>query len=299
MQISAAQGSYSQIATTHALYRGLTANAGASYTKFHGLLMTGSNGSGNCSVNAGATAPGINGACGEAGLSVGLLTTVTGVSAANSFVGKISDEPVNTSHELGVAAYPTLSAIFDWFGFVKDATMKINLFRGWGRENAAAFPASAHRGTWTSGNGRIWDFSLLATDTSFLGKSNDGTNPNDAIVADMPCPAWLSGDDFLSDMSLGEPSDDGSGNDNGICEAGEICEGRHFLRNAIEVVGDRVGNDNGLCESGETCIATPNLGAYQGHGDYRSSTCVFQNGTTPNSVVDVQMHFYPDNGVTP
>ena len=35
---------------------------------------------------------------------------------------------------------------------------------------------------------------------------------------------------------------------------------------ATELIGDFVGNDNGLCESNETCLATPNIGAYQGHG---------------------------------
>ncbi|MEL6216718.1 MAG: hypothetical protein AAFQ99_13720, partial [Pseudomonadota bacterium] len=39
------------------------------------------------------------------------------------------------------------------------------------------------------------------------------------------------------------------------------------LDHAIERIGDAMGDDDGLCESGEGCIYTPNIGAYQGHGN--------------------------------
>ena len=39
------------------------------------------------------------------------------------------------------------------------------------------------------------------------------------------------------------------------------------LAHSVELLGDGQGNDNGLCESGERCQYTPNLGAYQGHGE--------------------------------
>jgi hypothetical protein len=38
------------------------------------------------------------------------------------------------------------------------------------------------------------------------------------------------------------------------------------IQHARELTGDGLGNDDGLCVTGETCLATPNFGAYQGHG---------------------------------
>tara|TARA_R110002074_G_scaffold393725_1_gene580542 strand:+ start:345 stop:608 length:264 start_codon:yes stop_codon:yes gene_type:complete len=46
---------------------------------------------------------------------------------------------------------------------------------------------------------------------------------------------------------------------------------RTALRNAIEIMNDGIGNENALCESGETCLYTPNIGAYQGHGELISA----------------------------
>ena len=40
-----------------------------------------------------------------------------------------------------------------------------------------------------------------------------------------------------------------------------------MLVHAIELSDDGIGNDNLLCEAGERCLHTPNLGAHQGHGD--------------------------------
>ena len=54
-----------------------------------------------------------------------------------------------------------------------------------------------------------------------------------------------------------------------------------FLRNAVEISGDLIGNDNGLCESDEICLFTPNIGAYQGHGQLGSAG-PFVNGTLHN-----------------
>ena len=58
----------------------------------------------------------------------------------------------------------------------------------------------------------------------------------------------------------------------------ERLERISLLRNASEVMGDDLGNENGLCESSETCLYTPNIGAYQGHGDLVSAGS-FTDGT--------------------
>lgn len=298
IQISSSQVSISQIATTHARYRGIMFNAGATYGKQQGLLMAGNNGSGDCIVSGPPAGAALSATCVPQNLSTGVIT-VSGLSAATSVVGKVADDTANTSAVLGSATYPTLPRLFDWFGFTSLIYETQSLFRGWGRENTAAFPAAGHRSAWTSGAGRIWDFSLLASASVFRNITGNGTTQNAALSNGVACPAWLSGDDFLVDLFEGEVMNDGVGDDDGICEVGEACSGRHFLRNAREIIGDRIGNDNGLCESGEACIATPNIGAYQGHGRYQTSQCTFQDGATTGAVTGVTMHFYPINGVTP
>jgi len=54
-----------------------------------------------------------------------------------------------------------------------------------------------------------------------------------------------------------------------------------FLRNAVEIMDNGLGNENGLCESNETCLYTPNIGAYQGHGNLISAG-PFTNGVITN-----------------
>ena len=54
-----------------------------------------------------------------------------------------------------------------------------------------------------------------------------------------------------------------------------------FLRNVVEIIGDWKGDDDGLCESNEDCIYTPNLGAYQGHGNLIVANT--NNTSYPNS----------------
>lgn len=51
-----------------------------------------------------------------------------------------------------------------------------------------------------------------------------------------------------------------------------------LLRNAVEILDDGLGNDNLLCETGETCLYTPNIAAYQGHGNLVSAG-TFTDGT--------------------
>jgi hypothetical protein len=100
-----------------------------------------------------------------------------------------------------------------------------NEMRGWGRDGEA-FASSGNQGRWTSAGGRVWDWSAAAADTVIRGAL-----------------AYPDGDSIVT---------------HGWSDDSEAV----FLRNALEVDGDR----DGLCESGETCLYTHNLGAYQGHG---------------------------------
>ena len=106
-----------------------------------------------------------------------------------------------------------------------------------------------------------------------LNKSGNLTTANSAFpaLATNPCPAEVHGNVTATDQATTPHT---------------------YLLNAMEILGDEIGNDNGLCESNEACIYAPNIGAYQGEGDYTTKSCVFQNGT----VTGVQMYAYPING---
>ena len=58
---------------------------------------------------------------------------------------------------------------------------------------------------------------------------------------------------------------------------------------------DGVGDDDGLCESAEVCIYAPNVGAYQGEGDYLTRQCQFVGGGAIG-IAGVTMQAYPVNG---
>jgi parallel beta-helix repeat protein len=163
---------------------------------------------------------GVDGDCANVGDSDADLATGLFAAVLNIFVGKAGDDAVNADHTEGVAEFPAEPDAFDWTQFE-------NGFRAWGKENVANFPDSGHRGLWTAGAGRIWDWSLRDED-SFQYE-----------VLAIP-----HGNDTLSHT---------------WSDASETA----FLRNAIELAG----NGNGLCESDEDCLYSPNLGSYQGHGD--------------------------------
>jgi hypothetical protein len=67
------------------------------------------------------------------------------------------------------------------------------------------------------------------------------------------------------------------------------------LRNAFEIINDGRGDDDGLCESNEACVYTPNLGVYQGQGDYRTRSCIFNSAGGP--ITNVEIYASPMNGV--
>jgi hypothetical protein len=196
-----------------------------------GLLKLGNNTT-NCDVDGGTT-PGLDDNCANAGTSDSVASF--SVDLVGSFVGKISsDDSRNASDSNGVATDAEGTAPdFDWIEFEND-------LRAWGRDGSA-FPSADHRGRWPDagsgdGDGRIWDWSVSTLDM--------GDGGNSALLDLPPLP---DGDDTITVLSVG-PS-------------------RTVLRNAIEIMNDGIGNENAFCESGETCLFTPNIGAYQGHGE--------------------------------
>ena len=65
-----------------------------------------------------------------------------------------------------------------------------------------------------------------------------------------------------------------------------------LLRNAVEIQGDGIGNDNNLCESDEDCLYTPNMAAYQGHGNLISADYIGYGDTLEN----ITLWKYETNG---
>jgi hypothetical protein len=110
----------------------------------------------------------------------------------------------------------------------------------------------------------------VTTTTSFVGGSDYSLLGTDSVLREvLSLPA---GDDIVthtwSDMST-----------------------TNMLRNAVELLNDGSGNDNLLCESGETCLFTPNIAAYQGHGNLISA------GTfTDGMLTNITLLRYENNG---
>jgi parallel beta-helix repeat protein len=176
----------------------------------------------------------------------------TGIDLSSSYMGKVaSNDNANDDDNLGwLQVYPTQELTFDWLNYD-------NPYRGWGIDGSA-FPNANHQGRWvfSTGAGRIWDWSLRISDSVIRN------------VHYIP-----SGDDFFTHTWAGTgPS--------------------NYLNYAIEINDDGIGNDNSLCESGETCLFTPNMGSYQGHGDLIEVGMIGTGSTIEN----VTLMQYENNG---
>ncbi len=231
----------------------------ASNNSFSGMLMVGNNSTADCTVTAGTNPGLVDGTCANNGASNATLTT--GITLANTFVGKVTSDDVANADDNSGTFSSLISSTFDWTHFD-------NPRRSWGKDGLA-FPDINQRGKWFSGTGRIWDWSLSTGDTG------NGGSPAALNVLALP-----TGNDTLTHIWSGAPAT----NDNAGCDAlvtgatwnGAACQ-TTFLRAATEIHNDGYGNDNTLCESGETCLYMPNAGSYQGHGDLVSAGA-FTNG---------------------
>ncbi|MCB0391441.1 MAG: hypothetical protein KDD58_09120 [Bdellovibrionales bacterium] len=208
-------------------------------------------------------------------------------SASNSFVGWVSSDNINSTAGVNSSGEVAYNSITDWVNFD-------NPFRTWGKKGST-FPSSDNRGRCSAGNCQIWDWRLKATDTMFLNKTFDGSSINSNFIVGGSCPNAVNGD--LTQVGYSrEILNDGVGDDDRKCEAGETCEMDTFLVNAIEILDDFKGDEDGLCESNEACLYTPNYGVYQGHGSMEGP-CNFTDGVGINKVINVEMFQYNQNGI--
>jgi hypothetical protein len=136
-------------------------------------------------------------------------------------------------------------------------------------DDANAFPDISHKGACTSGICRIFDMRTSSAG-NLTARSYYGSTLNNPFTSGSACPSEVQGNQTLNWNS------------------------KVFLKHAIEVGDDHKGNDDGLCESNEDCIYAPNIGGYQGEGDFNSNgTCIF----SPSSVSGVTMFAYPIIGI--
>jgi len=241
---------------------------------FTGLLELGDNSLSNCAITGGTNPGLVDSSCAPQGSS-DFGTAVTGISLADSVVGKASADSTNTDGAGATAAFPSNPVTFDWAHFD-------NAYRSWGIDGSA-FPNYDQQAQWTTGTGRIWDWSASTGDT--------GNGGNPAIRGVLAVP---TGNNTLTHVWAGTPA---TADDPG-CDAmmpgstynGSGCE-TTFLRNAVEISDDGIGNDNTLCESGEICLYTPNLGSYQGHGSLVSA-----GSFTDGAITGVTLMEYSSNG---
>lgn len=245
--------------------------------RLSGALTVGSQD--ECSV-INTTQPGYTATCQPADLSDFTAGFVQRVDT--TFVGFVTRDDVgNASDSNGASSIQSSDAAFDYVGAE-------NRYRGWTidagsalNEANAGCPGHSTNCFEQIGDAmRLFDFSLRTSDTLLRNRATAEPFSTGA------CRDTLGATTF--DISGGETAGDAVGDDDGVCEPGEVCAGRTYLLAAIELADDNVGNDNGLCEAGEHCLFAPNLGAYQGHGDYRTRSCAFADGTV--------LYAYPENG---
>jgi len=238
----------------------------ASSGVFAGTLALGPGG--GCAVSGG-TEPGLDATCAPQGASTS--STRTGLDFAESIVGPLtSDDAANPIDQDGAALLELVVPSFPVERFPELFAFE-SLYRHWGHEGA--FPTPTARTWCRQGAGtmpcRIWDFRLRASDAVLRGRAGTMGGELPRPVAGSPCPAYLAGDETVTDRHV---------------------PARTFLRHAIELPGGP-GNDDGLCESGEVCVAAPSYGAYAGEGTLETG-CIFTSG----AVTDVTLHWWSQSG---
>ncbi|MBI2601434.1 MAG: hypothetical protein HYW48_00110 [Deltaproteobacteria bacterium] len=243
------------------------------YTRFTGVNLYSTSSTAGCYILY--TPDGYNGsvACSAFGVYNQNPTFIWDVNATdlmNTYI--TSNDTSNSSDTDGAATFST-SLTFDWHNFLTPT-------RSWGKAGNSSYINSLNRGYWSSGTGRIWEWGYASTSALLnISDDGDGTPPNEDFVNGGTCPSRVHGDQYINFM-FSAP---------GVTPIVE----EPYLKAAVEVLLDNIGDDDGLCETNEACIYAPNIGYYQGHGDYTTQTCIFEDGTT---ITGVTMYAYPTNG---
>ena len=262
LQLQTNANTFQNITSTGAVTTNINLN-NSSNNYFTGNLKTSI-----CSV-VGGTNPGITTTCtlnGFSDFNFNGNSTAISITTGTVFIDRLTtNDNKNQSDSNGLA---TFSSITDWLDFD-------NFARAWGR-NDNTFPlAILNRGysDTLAGTSRIFDWSLRTTDIQLR-------NIN-------PCPNQVhlfnnaNQNTIQHNFSFGTVT---------------------FLRNAIEILNDGVGDDDGFCESNERCLFTPNMGAYQGHGNLipaqtsSPTTLTCTNDPAGGTLTGITLFKYESNG---
>ena len=200
---------------------------GSNNLKVKGDLWIGGNSANNCNISG--TGNDIDSSCTPQGGAT-FNPTIVNTVVPSPFMGYPGmKDPVNTS--VGSNNTQSHALVYDWLQFE-------NIFRTWGNGASPNFEDPGNQGRCTGGNCKIYDYSL----------DMHATGPYDLRFVH-PCPMG-TGDAYNHAWN-------GAGSVDFVMAAQEQIVGVSPLANQ---------NGNGLCEAGEVCVATPNFGAYQGHG---------------------------------
>ena len=205
-----------------------------------------------------------------------------------------------------------------WFNILNNITVSNNSGDG------IAFDSSSNNilnNISTAGNGRYGNYLLNSSNNYFTGQLKVGNNTSsDCSVSGGTNPGLVDGtcaNQGVSDailttgISLAGSFVDSVNNEYSLLQADTVIHDVialpsgndtythtwfdsstvEVLRDSIEFRGDGIGNDNLLCESGETCLYTPNIAAYQGHGDLVSA-----GNFTDGTITGVSLIRYETNG---
>lgn len=269
------------LAATHSAGYGFlvwAAYAGRGVTgTYEGAMVLGNNGDGDCSLNPTYVDLGLAADC------TGASPLTTGASLTDSLVGPVTSDAVNPSGLSGVAE------------FMPGETLDFETpYRAWALYSADPYPAPSGRGACYSWDDSVTlycqmtDVRLQASDPNLLGVNPLPTG-DDVIVQAGGGGFTLTSQADCDAYTLGSVYSD----PDGTASSGDERCVQTFLKDAVEVMGDWVGNDNGLCESHETCIHSPNIGAYQGHGELVEVGTLGDTGT----IVDVRLLGWTDEGI--
>lgn len=270
-------------------------------------------------------------------------TYLTGKNFTSSIVGKISsDDASNSSDSSGSQAF---SSITDWSHFENTmrgwgfdgaafpaSTQRVNCSTGTCRLWDFSISRNDSVILNKSGNGsNINNGSSLTTNGTLEEIIGDSVGNEDGIcdsnelcknsfAAGVACPVQVNGSEAVygptytydtnftggyNGIQVVENNAASGGNDDGICDAGEVCipggdlvcdSGdkcqQRFLKFAHELIFDSGGDGDGLCESNEDCMYMPNIGAYQGHGNV-IGPCVFSDN---GGLTGIEIYGYEYNG---
>jgi hypothetical protein len=169
-------------------------------------------------------------------------SVVTGIDLTGALFAAVpTNDSANTSDSNGAAPR---SSITDWFHFDDPS-------RAWGEDGP--WPGTYQACTT---NCRIWDWGRTPGDTILVARDRMGVASDEPLMPGQPCPPRLDGDNAAMDASS-----------------------RYFLLGAVELLGDGIGNDDGLCQSGEVCLDLRSAGAHRDElTTWTPTGCVFHDG---------------------